>query len=57
MVKTGEEKATAEKSPMGSLSIASNTQRSMAPPSTAWASTLARLTQQLSSLMQLDWLQ
>ena len=39
MVMQGEEKAMAEKSPMGSLSIASNTQRSMRPPRTAWQET------------------
>ena len=43
MVMQGEEKAMAEKSPIGSLSMASKTQRSMRPPSTAWQETNSRV--------------
>ena len=39
MVRQGEEKAMAEKSPIGSLSMAPNTERSMRPPRRAWLRT------------------
>ena len=43
MVMAGEEKAMAEKSPMGSRSMAPKTQRSMRPPRTAWQETSRRV--------------
>ena len=43
IVMAGEEKAMAEKSPMGSLSMAPKTQSSMRPPRTAWQETSSRV--------------
>ena len=43
IVMAGEEKAMAEKSPMGSFSIAAKTQSSMRPPRTAWQETSSRV--------------
>ena len=40
IVNTGEEKAMAEKSPMGSLAMASNTENNIPPPIPAWQMTL-----------------
>ena len=45
IVNTGEEKATAEKSPIGSLPMASNTENNIPPPNTAWQMTLTLVLQ------------